>query len=158
MKFEPVPQGLTPPGSRNHPWYQRVVPGPGIAPFVMIDEEVVPSPLASRKMTSTRSVGLPMQSTPSLKGAPISVEPCTSMLGWFARACVTVKLMSSAAKLALPFAVKMPPTWQILLGYLLTTALCVGMIWLCARIYRIGILMYGKRPSFQEIIKWIRYK
>lgn len=32
------------------------------------------------------------------------------------------------------------------------------MVWLTAKIYRVGILMYGKRPSFQEIIKWIRYK
>jgi len=34
----------------------------------------------------------------------------------------------------------------------------VLMIWLTAKIYRVGILMYGKRPNFAEIVKWIRYK
>jgi len=32
------------------------------------------------------------------------------------------------------------------------------MIWLTAKIYRVGILMYGKRPNFVEIVKWVRYK
>jgi ABC-2 type transport system permease protein len=31
------------------------------------------------------------------------------------------------------------------------------MIWLTAKIYRIGILMYGKRPKLTEIVRWIRY-
>ena len=75
----------------------------------------------------------------------------------------TLAVVTSLIPIFTPFlmvlriAVKMPPTWQILLGYLLTTALCVGMIWLCARIYRIGILMYGKKPSLQELWRWIRY-
>jgi ABC-2 type transport system permease protein len=33
----------------------------------------------------------------------------------------------------------------------------VGLVWLCGRIYRVGILMYGKRPTLPEIMKWIRY-
>lgn len=32
------------------------------------------------------------------------------------------------------------------------------MTWLCAKIYRVGILMYGKRPNFRDIVKWMRYK
>jgi ABC-2 type transport system permease protein len=31
------------------------------------------------------------------------------------------------------------------------------MVWLAAKIYRIGILMYGKKPSLPEIVKWIKY-
>ena len=31
------------------------------------------------------------------------------------------------------------------------------VIWLCARIYRVGVLMYGKKPTLPEIVKWIRY-
>ena len=57
----------------------------------------------------------------------------------------------------LRIAVKMPPFWQIALGYLLTIGLCAAMIWLCARIYRVGILMYGKKPTLQEIWRWVRY-
>jgi ABC-2 type transport system permease protein len=34
---------------------------------------------------------------------------------------------------------------------------CVGAVWLSARIYRVGMLMYGKKPSFGELARWIRY-
>ncbi|HEU5403595.1 MAG TPA: ABC transporter permease [Terriglobales bacterium] len=54
-------------------------------------------------------------------------------------------------------AVQMPPLWQILLSVLLQFLAIWGMIWVCARIYRIGILMYGKRPTLPEIVKWIKY-
>ncbi len=75
----------------------------------------------------------------------------------------TLAVVTSLIPIFTPFlmvlriAVKMPPTWQILLGYFLTTALCVGMIWLCARIYRVGILMYGKKPNLRELWRWVRY-
>jgi ABC-2 type transport system permease protein len=56
----------------------------------------------------------------------------------------------------LRIAVKSPPFWQIALGYALTTALVIGLMAVCARIYRVGILMYGKRPTFTELGRWIR--
>jgi ABC-2 type transport system permease protein len=34
---------------------------------------------------------------------------------------------------------------------------CLGAVWLSARIYRVGMLMYGKKPSFAEVARWIRY-
>ena len=59
--------------------------------------------------------------------------------------------------MTLRIALEMPPLWQLLLGY----ALSLGFIWVavsvCARIYRVGILMYGKKPTFQELWKWMRY-
>lgn len=57
----------------------------------------------------------------------------------------------------LRIAVKMPPAWQLALGYLLTLSFNVFLVWLCARVYRVGILMYGKKPTFQELWRWIRY-
>ena len=57
----------------------------------------------------------------------------------------------------LRIAVKTPPAWQILAGYLITALFTVGMVWACARIYRVGILMYGKRPTFRELWRWLRY-
>nr|MDP9122241.1 ABC transporter permease [Acidobacteriota bacterium] len=57
----------------------------------------------------------------------------------------------------LRIAVKTPPAWQILLAYGLTTATIALMVWLCARIYRVGILMYGKKPTLPEIWRWVRY-
>ncbi len=49
------------------------------------------------------------------------------------------------------------PLWQIALAYLLTSAFVVFMVWLCARIYRTGILMYGKKPTIGEIFRWLRH-
>lgn len=57
----------------------------------------------------------------------------------------------------LRIAVKTPPLWQIATSYALTTATISAMVWLCARVYRVGILMYGKKPTLQEIVRWVRY-
>jgi ABC-2 type transport system permease protein len=48
-----------------------------------------------------------------------------------------------------------PPAWQIALSIALTLATIALLNWAAARIYRVGILMYGKRPTFPEIVKWI---
>ena len=55
----------------------------------------------------------------------------------------------------LRIAIKTPPVWQVALGYLLTTAFTLFMIWLSARVYRVGILMYGKKPTFRELWRWV---
>jgi ABC-2 type transport system permease protein len=34
----------------------------------------------------------------------------------------------------------------------------VGMVWLAAKIYRVGILMYGKKPTYKDLFKWLTYK
>lgn len=52
----------------------------------------------------------------------------------------------------------LPPFSQVALSIVLLILTAAAMVWLTAKIYRVGILMYGKRPSFPEIIKWIRYK
>lgn len=57
----------------------------------------------------------------------------------------------------LRIAVKMPPFWQVALAYVLTTTFGVFMIWLAGRIYRVGILMVGKKPTIQEMWRWMRY-
>ena len=48
-----------------------------------------------------------------------------------------------------------PPLWQIGLSMVLTGATILAVLWVAARIYRVGILMYGKRPTFPEILRWI---
>lgn len=60
--------------------------------------------------------------------------------------------------MVLRMAVKMPPLWQIALSYVLTLLACAGMTFLAARVYRVGILMYGKKPSPREIWRWMTYK
>jgi ABC-2 type transport system permease protein len=51
-----------------------------------------------------------------------------------------------------------PPLWQVGLAVLILVASTVGMAWVAGRIYRVGILMYGKKPTVPEILRWIRYK
>jgi len=49
-----------------------------------------------------------------------------------------------------------PPAWQIGLSLLLTLGTVVATTWFASRVYRVGILMYGKRPTFPEIVRWAR--
>ena len=53
----------------------------------------------------------------------------------------------------LPFDV---PWWQLLLSIVLLYTTALGCIWISARIYRTGILLYGKKRSFKEVLKWIK--
>ena len=50
-----------------------------------------------------------------------------------------------------------PPAWQIATSLVLLVLAIAGAIWVAARIYRIGILMYGKKPTFPELMKWVRH-
>lgn len=70
----------------------------------------------------------------------LSIIPLTSPMAMMAR---------------VPYGV---PVWELALSIVLLYATFVFMIWLCAKIYRVGIFMYGKKPTLTEIIKWARYK
>ncbi len=54
----------------------------------------------------------------------------------------------------IPFGV---PLWQQVLSLLLLIGTFMLTVWFAAKIYRVGILMYGKKPSYKELIKWIKY-
>ena len=51
----------------------------------------------------------------------------------------------------------MPPAWQILLSIVLMSATIYAILWVASRIYRVGILMYGKKPNLPEIVRWLKY-
>lgn len=51
-----------------------------------------------------------------------------------------------------------PPMWQVILSVGILIASVIFMTWVAGRIYRVGILMYGKKVSFKEIGKWLFYK
>lgn len=79
-------------------------------------------------------------------------DPHGSIATWLSMIPLTSPV---AMVVRIPFGV---PIWQIALsaslligGFILTT-------WFAARIYRVGILMYGKKPSLKELIKWLNYK
>jgi ABC-2 type transport system permease protein len=54
----------------------------------------------------------------------------------------------------IPFGV---PWWQVVLSGSLLVGTFLGMTWIAGKVYRTGILMYGKKNSYKEIWKWLRY-
>ncbi|MFN8337459.1 MAG: ABC transporter permease [Saprospiraceae bacterium] len=67
-----------------------------------------------------------------------------------------IPLLSSIVMVVrLPFD---PPWWQIAISVVSLLVFTVFLVWLASRIYRVGILMYGKKASFKELTKWIFYK
>jgi ABC-2 type transport system permease protein len=75
------------------------------------------------------------------------------------RMATVLSLIPMFTPLLMPLriAVEMPPFWQLALAYLLTAGFVIAMVWFCSKIYRVGILMYGKKPTIKEIWKWTRY-
>ena len=54
----------------------------------------------------------------------------------------------------IPFGV---PWWELALSVFLLVLSFIGTVWFGSKIYRVGILMYGKKPTYKEIAKWIKY-
>lgn len=54
----------------------------------------------------------------------------------------------------IPFGV---PLWQIIVSMVMLFGTFFGVVWFAAKIYRVGILMYGKKPSWKELGKWLKY-
>ncbi|MFI3333281.1 MAG: ABC transporter permease [Rikenellaceae bacterium] len=50
------------------------------------------------------------------------------------------------------------PTWEAITSLLLLFGTFVAMVWIASKIYRVGIFMHGKKPSFKELWRWTRYK
>ena len=71
---------------------------------------------------------------------------------WFSMIPFTSPVVMMAR---IPFGV---PAWQLALSMFLLVITFVGMVWVAGKIYRTGILMYGKKPSWKEIGKWLMYK
>jgi ABC-2 type transport system permease protein len=63
----------------------------------------------------------------------------------------------SPVLMALRISLQTPPVWQIALALVLLFVTTVGSIYASAKVYRVGILMYGKRPSLIEMFRWLRY-
>jgi ABC-2 type transport system permease protein len=54
-------------------------------------------------------------------------------------------------------AVHQPPMWQIALSIVILILTILAVLWFASRIYRVGILMYGKKPNLPEILRWLKY-
>lgn len=51
-----------------------------------------------------------------------------------------------------------PPAWQLAASYVIMVTSVIIMGWLAAKIFRVGILMYGKRPTLPELVRWVRHR
>lgn len=79
-------------------------------------------------------------------------NPDSSVAFW----CSFIPFTSPVVMMArVPFGV---PGWQLVLSMLLLVLTFLGTTWMAAKIYRTGILLYGKKPSYKEMWKWLRYK
>jgi ABC-2 type transport system permease protein len=78
-------------------------------------------------------------------------NPESSVSFWFSIIPLTSPIVMVAR---IPFGV---PGWQIALSMVLLAITFIGFVWMAAKVYRTGILMYGKKASWKEIWKWLRY-
>ncbi len=69
-----------------------------------------------------------------------------------------VSIVPFAAPIIMPLRLSLieVPAWELVTALVALVAACLLAVWLAARIYRVGLLMYGKRPSFRELARWIR--
>jgi ABC-2 type transport system permease protein len=83
---------------------------------------------------------------------PIMANPGSAM----AR---TMSMLPTSAPIIMPLRITLVPVpWFEVVGALAgVAAACAASIWLSGRIYRVGLLMYGKKPSFSELARWIKY-
>jgi len=54
----------------------------------------------------------------------------------------------------IPFGVQW---WEVVLSIILLIGSIIFMTWLAGKIYRVGILMYGKKPTYKELFTWLKY-
>ena len=83
---------------------------------------------------------------------PIIDNPHGDLAYWFSMIPFTSPIIMMVR---IPFGV---PIFELALSMTILVIGIVSSIWLSSKIYRVGILMYGKKPSYKEVWKWIKYK
>ncbi len=79
-------------------------------------------------------------------------NPSGSLAFWF-----SIIPFTSPIIMPVRVAMEAAPLWEILLSSATLILSFLGTVWLASKIYRVGILMYGKKTSYKELWKWIRY-
>jgi ABC-2 type transport system permease protein len=84
-------------------------------------------------------------------GFAVIRDPNSSLSFW-------VSIAPFFAPMTMPIRIlaEVPPFWQIALSLIVNAAAIAGLVWLAGRVYRVGMLMYGKRATIPEVLKWIR--
>lgn len=105
--------------------------------------------------TDTQQFMLPV-TIPIILGLFVAIgtmqNPESSISFWFSMIPLTSPIVMMAR---IPFEV---PGWQIALSMGIMVITFLAFVWMAAKVYRTGILMYGKKSSWKEIWKWLRYK
>jgi ABC-2 type transport system permease protein len=70
-----------------------------------------------------------------------------------------VSLIPFCSPLLMNFRISLghPQVWEVLLSFVLMSVTIAAILYVASRIYRVGILMYGKKPGVGEILRWLRY-
>lgn len=100
----------------------------------------------------TLPITMPLLLTYALSFGVLINNPHGSVAMWLSFIPFTSPI---AMLVRIPFGV---PTWQIIISAILLILGFILTTWFAARIYRVGILMYGKKASYKELIKWFKYK
>jgi len=88
----------------------------------------------------------PMLFMPAITSNPDStLAVVLSLIPLFSPILMTVRIAATSV-----------PAWQIIASVILTVGTFFGLLWIASKIYRVGILMYGKKPKLKDLIKWIR--
>ena len=82
---------------------------------------------------------------------PVSRSPDSSFSFW-----VSMIPFSAPVAMLVRIVTQTPPFWQIALSLLIGFGTVVSIMWIASRIYRVGMLMYGKRASIPEALRWAR--
>lgn len=85
-------------------------------------------------------------------GAVAAANPSGPVAFWSSIFPLTAPMVMVAR---IPFGI---PAWEIIIAVILLVLSFFGLVWVAGKIYRVGIFMYGKKPTIKEMIKWISYK
>ena len=78
-------------------------------------------------------------------------DPASSLAFWFSMIPLTSPIVMMAR---IPYEI---PTWEIIVSAMVLYVTFFAVVWAAAKIYRVGILMHGKKPTFKDLWRWIRY-
>ena len=85
-------------------------------------------------------------------GMTAASDPTSSLSVWTSMIPFTSPMVMMAR---IPFGI---PAWEIVVSLIILYLSFFLLVWLAAKIYRVGIFMYGKKPTIKELIRWARYK
>lgn len=79
-------------------------------------------------------------------------DPNSALAFWLSLIPFTSPMVMMAR---IPFGI---PGWEVAVSLVVLYLAVFGMVWVAAKIYRVGIFMYGKKPSLKDLVRWIQYR